>query len=197
MTKMNIKSDKFSVIILAAGLSERLGFPKLSLQYDENNTFIEEIINQFLDFGCTEVIVVVNEKGRKYVSEKSIKLVINEHPEWHRFYSLKLAIESMLQNNPVFVHNVDNPFVNPEVLNELVKHYKQADYLAPEFEGRGGHPFLLSEKIVNDIRTEDRNQVHLKEFLLQYPKLKIAVKDKNILVNINTEEEYIKYFPSV
>lgn len=199
--KQNSKIKKeFSAIILAAGKSLRMGIPKLSLKYDENNIFIEHIINEYRSFGCKEIAIVVNETGNNFLKDnkiqftKSVKIVINKHSEWHRFYSLKVGAKSLLEVLPVFVHNVDNPFVNPTVLNKLIENSDKADYISPEFKGKGGHPILLSEKIINDIRSTQEDQLHFKEFLNQYSKLKVRVDDENILVNINTLEEYQEYF---
>ena len=201
--KQNIKIGKdFSVVILAAGKSERIGFPKLSLKFDECFTFLECIVNEYIKSECTEIAIVVNEKGKSYLVNNKItfpacvKVVMNEHPDWHRFYSLKLGVQSLIANVPVFIHNVDNPFVNQEILDKLLLNREKADYIIPECKGRGGHPILISNNIVNNIATIEENKVHLKEFLNQYTKLKIPVKDDKVLVNINTLDEYKRYFNS-
>lgn len=196
---IKIKKE-FSVIILAAGKSERLGFPKLSLKYDDQQIFIEHIVNEYLEFGCKEIILLVNETGLDFLNKNKIffpdcvKIVINEHPDWHRFYSLKIGAETLSKAQHLFVHNVDNPFVNIVVLNKLLKHSKSADYISPEYEGKGGHPFLISDKIVMELRSIHEDQMHLKEFLNQFSKRKVKVDDEKIFVNINTIDEYRKYF---
>jgi CTP:molybdopterin cytidylyltransferase MocA len=177
-----------------------MGIPKLSLKYDEENTFIEHIVNEYLRFGCNEIVIVVNEDGIGYFKERKIqfpnkvKVVINEHPDWNRFYSLKIGAKSLSEIHPVFIHNVDNPFVNYDVLNELLNHKSKADYISPEIKGKGGHPILLSDKNINEIRLTQKDQMHFKEFLNQYPKIKVPVDDEKILANINTMKEYTKYF---
>jgi CTP:molybdopterin cytidylyltransferase MocA len=196
---IEIKKE-FSAIILAAGKSERLGFPKLSLKYDDKKIFIEHVVNEYLEFSCTEIILVLNEIGNKYLIDnqirfnENVKIIINEHPDWHRFYSLKIGARSLNNIHAVFVHNVDNPFVNIKVLKELINCSEKADYLSPEYEGKGGHPFLISKNIVQELRSIEENQMHLKEFLNQFFKMKVKVDDEKVLVNINTLEEYEKYF---
>lgn len=143
---------------MAAGKSERVGYPKLLLKYNEYNTFIEHIIKAYSRFGAKEIIAVVNTASegslRKHQVKLSanVKLTINKHPEWHRFYSLKLGAKSLTENHSVFVHNVDNPFVNYEVLDELIGSADKADYISPEFDKKGGHPFLISGKIIQDLK---------------------------------------------
>jgi CTP:molybdopterin cytidylyltransferase MocA len=143
---------------------------------------------------------VVNETSAKYINDSSIQLpdivdiAINNHPDWHRFYSLKIGAKSLSKIRPTFVHNVDNPFVNKKVFKKLGDRINEADYLCPEFDGRGGHPFLISEKVINDITNVEEDQKHLKEFLNHYKRLKITVNDEKVLANINNLEEYSKYF---
>lgn len=190
----------FSAIILAAGKSERLGFPKLSLMFNKEQSFIEHIANGFNDYGCNQIILIVNETGQKHISDYNLKfpantgIVVNEHPDWHRFYSLKLGANQVKKNHFVFVHNVDNPFVNQEVLDVLLNNSNKAEYISPEYNRKGGHPFLISNKIIQDLKASDVDQMHLKEFLNQYKRLKVPVSDDKVLVNINTLEEYKRYF---
>lgn len=190
----------FSAIILAAGKSSRMGIPKLSLKYDEENSFIEHIVNDYQNFACKEIVIVVNDIGNDYLNKSKIrfldnvKIAINKHPNWHRFYSLKIGAKELCGDLPVFAHNVDNPYISHEVLNDLIKHSDKADYISPEFEGKGGHPILLSSKIINEVRSTQEDQIHLKEFLNQYPKIKVSVDEEKVLVNINSLDEYRKWF---
>lgn len=199
MQKAKNKKD-YSVIIMAAGKSERMGFPKLSLKFNERFTFIEHIINEYKNIGCKEITIIVNKTGRKYIHENGIKIpstvkiVINEHPEWHRFYSLKIGAKNLENFYPAFIHNVDNPFVNQEILMQLIDSSDKADYISPEYEGQGGHPFLISAKIIQDLKDSESDQIHLKEFLNLYTRLRVPVTDEKILVNINTLEDYREFF---
>lgn len=190
----------FSAIILAAGKSSRMGIPKLSLKYDEENSFIEHIVNDYQNFACKEIVIVVNDIGNDYLNKSKIrfldnvKVVINKHPDWHRFYSLKIGAKSLSKIKSTFIHNVDNPFVKYEVLNKLLDYQEKADYLSPEYAGNGGHPILISKKIISDISNTKEDQIHLKKFLNQYLRLRIKVDDEKVLTNINTLEDYSRHF---
>ena len=76
----------------------------------------------------------------------------------------------------------------------MIGNIDTADYISPEYNGIGGHPILLSEKVINDVRATQEDQIHFKEFLNHYPKMKMQVDDEKILVNINTMEEYKSFF---
>lgn len=186
---------KYSAIILSAGKSSRMGVPKFSLLYDENNTFLEKLVNTYGDYGCEEIAVVLNDDSVRYLEKlnlklpSNVKIVLNPHPEWERFYSLKIAAKSLAFPNPVFVSNIDNPFLNHDVLDSLALQIERYDYLFPVYNGKGGHPFLISEKVTEDLKSESEDQIHIKEFLSRYLKSAVEVDDEMVLVNINTKED--------
>lgn len=190
----------YSVIILAAGKSSRMGIPKWSLRFDEKTSFIEHIISEYHSFGCKEIILVINETDyssfveKKFTLPDNFKLVINKYPEWDRFYSLKLGVEKLSINQLVFIQNIDNPFVNHDLLINLLVNSENADLVVPEFDGRGGHPILVNQQIIITIKNNQENILQLKEFLNQFVKKKMTVSDERILVNINQLIDYQKYF---
>ncbi len=198
METINMK--KSSVIILAAGESSRMGKPKFLLQYDENTTFLEKIMQEYEAFGCKQIIVVLNEQGAvlliknkpKYIPE-NIKIIINHYPEKGRFFSLKLGLKALDKRKKVFLHNIDNPLVNSQLLRLLSEKISGFDYAVPRYKNRGGHPILLSKKVIKSIITEDENNVNLKNYLNSFRKAIVATDDENILLNINTKEEYEEF----
>ena len=194
------EQKNISAIILSAGKSERMGVPKFSLRFNTETTFLEKLIDEYHSFGCNEIIVVLNETSAvlyhqlKLSVPSNVRVVINHHPEWERFYSLKLAALALNEVKPVFVSNIDNPFLNQETLDILFKEVDNFDYISPSFNGKGGHPFLVSAKVINELKTEKQDQIHLKEFLGKYSKKLEEVNDEKNLLNINTLEEYSRFF---
>ncbi len=192
--------NDISAIILAAGYSSRMGVPKLSLKFDDNSSFLEKAVIEYFKFGCSEIIVVVNEQGKELFPEssvlksKNVKIVVNEQPGLGRFYSLKKACKALKEMLPCFVHNVDNPFVTQNVLQALRQNRRDYDYVMPVYDRRGGHPFFISEKIVLAISKEKDNDLHMKDYLSKYSSKRIETEDKNILLNINNLEDYKRYF---
>jgi len=197
---MTIKNKKYSAIILSAGKSTRMGLPKFSLKFNSTTTFLENIINAYKSFGCEEIVVVLNPEGATLLEQLNlnipleVKVVINQHPEWERFYSLKLGAKGLKNITPTFVSNIDNPFVDSDILQALALSIQKADYTYPSIKGKGGHPILLSEKIIGDLTTESKDEIHLKEYLGRYSKFAVEVDDEKIFLNINTDDEYRRLF---
>ncbi len=191
---------EYSAVILSAGKSVRMGSPKLLLKYDETKTFVEHIVQRYSAFGCREIILVVNEDTNQILAEKelfnlsgNLKIVINKYPEYHRFYSLKLAAQNLSKVRGCYVHNVDNPYVRDVILGGLLQYAADFDYVIPTCRGRGGHPFFISEQVVETIRKRPENELHLRKFLNQFSQKRVELGDENILANINTPEMYRKF----
>lgn len=192
--------NKCSSILLAAGKSQRMGEPKFSLAFDDKQSFLEKIVKDYRSFGCKEIVVVVNPEGFEVLNKKNkelikqIKIVVNDKKDSPRFYSLQLGLKKLKSREAVFIHNVDNPFVNALVLENMLSLAADADYITPKYKGRGGHPILLSDKVCQNIISEKEPSVILSEFLKNFTKRSIEAPDNRILVNINTKDLYKKYF---
>jgi len=194
MTKSKLK---LSTVLLAAGRSKRMGIPKMTLPIDNKHTFLETITAGYLNFGCREIVVVANEENRRLIDtgklDNRIQIIVNEHPEWQRFYSVQLGLGSTNPENYIFIHNIDNPFVDNLLLQKMAESLSSDKYVVPVYRGRGGHPVLLSRPIVQAIvQTSDHDHI-LKTFLNRYQRINVETENSNILVNINTVEEYRKF----
>jgi len=203
-----------AALVLAAGFSGRMGMPKAFLPYESNQTFLEKIISEFLEFGCSSVAVVLNEEGMKRYEEiqlqhkEHITAILNPAPEKERFFSVQTGLKALNFKGPVFLHNVDNPLLTQDVLRALFTAFKERAglahasayapnvpiYLTPIYRNEGGHPVLLSQEIVKAlIKTPDCKQ-NLRAFLQQFDRIPVPVDEPNVLVNINAATEYESHF---
>ena len=196
---MHNQSDS-SVVILAAGFSSRMKQAKFSLMYDEQRTFLEKIVQEYLTFGCKEIIVVMNTEGIKHKKKLNlnfpgnVKFVLNEYPERERFYSLQTGLKALQNNSNAFIQNSDNPFVNQYILTKLYTHKNEGDFIVPIFKNRGGHPILMNKNIIQKISSEKKVDYNLKEYLKGFTKKYIPVNDEKVLLNINDQSTYNKLF---
>ena len=190
--------ENTSCIILSAGNSDRMGEHKALLNFDENSTFIEQITNIYIQAGIEQIIVVVSNglynqiKERRINLKANITLVINEHPELGRFYSLQTGINCAHTGNYCFFQNIDNPFTSIEVLNSLIQFRNNADVIIPTFQNKSGHPVLLSNSVIQKILTEKTPDLRIDEFLKKFNVLKTEVLESSILVNLNSPEGFAK-----
>jgi len=193
------KSD-ISSIILAAGFSSRMKQAKFSLMFDKKRTFLEKIVQEYLNFNCREIIVVLNSEGIKQLTEmnlsfpENVRFVLNKFPERERFFSLQTGLKVIQNCSNAFIQNSDNPFVNQILLDTIFNQKDKADYIVPTYNERGGHPILMNKHIINKISSEKKNDFNLKEYLKGFSKKNITVNDEKIMININDMNIYNKLF---
>lgn len=192
----NMQKKKCSVIVLAGGKSERMKFPKAYLDM-MGELFIEKIIRVYFEAGISDIIVVMNEqfcsgKWAKYFAKISsnIILVKNNQPELERFNSLKLGIQKMEHRNDCFIQPVDNPFIDVNILETLWNNKLIDGFVSPVFNGKGGHPVLLSNKIIKEINAIEENDKILKDVLNSFRRIEVEMENDHVLRNINTQEDY-------
>ena len=213
MSQKNMKSAKmgveFSAIILAAGASSRMKSSKFCMPYSSEMTFIQHITSVIAQAGSKRIIAILNKDGIELLRKNNhhfidiVSVALNPHPEYGRFYSLMTGIRELACNSPVLIHNVDNPFITVDTIKTLLSLTGKADYSYPVYKGKGGHPLLISgmiaKKLLNESVHLNHNPDHylnltLKEYLKQFTGKPVEVDDEKVLVNINTPEDYRKYF---
>jgi molybdenum cofactor cytidylyltransferase len=194
-----MKSERHKVhysIILAAGNSTRMGMPKWSLKMPGGDTFLNYIATGYLRSGITPVVVVSS--GDKASLEKEslpaqLIRVENPYPEKGRMYSLQCGLQIIHQPACCFIHNIDNPFVSGPLLSDMPEKLQDYDYLIPEYQGRGGHPVLISPFLFGEILQCKQPLPVLRVFLKNFNGLRLPVSEPFILLNINTSEDYQKF----
>ncbi|MBL4655603.1 MAG: NTP transferase domain-containing protein [Bacteroidia bacterium] len=189
-----------SVIILAAGTSGRMQFPKLLLICDTGNTFIEKIINCYRQFEVEEIIVVINVDFKSQVSEQvwnkinqETRIVLNDSLHKGRLHSLILGLRALKTQSFCFVQNVDNPSVNTRLLQVLYSKRSTDHYISPVHQNKGGHPVLLNHAIIEHLLNTDCSGWMLNKILKNFEKIQVEVESPDILTNINTRRDYQLY----
>jgi molybdenum cofactor cytidylyltransferase len=187
------------VVILAAGRSERMKEMKAFLPFDANSRFIEKILATYSGWGCTEIVVVTNPETFAKIKQTGIvpatvAMTVNDHLEFERFYSVKLGLAAIRSSLFCFIQNIDNPFIDSSILDLLYENRSEKRYVSPVFNNKGGHPVLLNRKNINNILDWPVNSANLKEVLNTMESLSVEMPDERVLININSPEEYERFF---
>jgi len=184
-----------SAIILAGGNSVRMGFPKAWLRTKDNMSFLAAIVNTYKSSGIVDIVVVLNAKfatkeWEKEIAniDKSATIIKNSKPEKGRLYSLHLGLNRVV-NESTFIHNVDNPFVESIVLDQLSNCINTYGVSIPSFQGKGGHPVIISQPIALEIAQHFSKYKTLKDVFSKFPKTYVEVNSNSILKNLNTPQE--------
>lgn len=184
----------YPFIILAAGKSSRMGQPKPFVMLNNGLTLLENLVIKIQKCGVKKIIVVLNNEGlqiliNKYpYLEQKITIVINPTPEKGRFLSLKFGIENC-DEMPVFVQNVDNPYVYKDLIQGMTNLLESNSYIVPQYKNKGGHPILLSSEIVSDIKNSGIENINIRDFLKNYSKIFYVCNYLEILLNLNNPQD--------
>lgn len=191
--------EQSSAILLSGGDSSRMGSPK-ALLTKNNKTFLELLLSEYHSAGIKKIALVLNhELCDNYSIQQTIKKyqlivqpVINPNPEKGKFYSIQLGCLAMRNSKHCFLQNIDNPFVNVQLLNTIYEN-KGSDYTVPTLYNKGGHPILLTNKLIRNIINTRDTEINFREYLKGFKRTAVSVKNKGILLNINTLEDYQRY----
>ena len=195
---MTEKGNKnVNAVIPAAGRSQRMQSFKPLLPFDKERSFIEKIVDEFVDFGCNEIIVVINKDIYKVSKdtvlkklERQVEIIINENLDYGRYYSIKLGLQKLKNKEYCFIHNCDNPLINQEILSGIFSHKFSGGYVSPVYDDHGGHPVLISKVMIKRIIESEENAANFREVIQSFPLKKININTKDILANINTINDY-------
>ena len=182
-------------IVLAAGFSSRMKKFKMEMLLD-GKTLIERSVES-LDKVCSRIIVVAGykiERIREILKDyENVEVVFNKEFEKGMFSSVKTGI-ARIKTEKFFLLPGDIPFVGQDVFKKLLS--QKGDIIIPVFKGRKGHPVLINSSLIDEILEEPEDS-NLKLFINKKGLTTVAVQDKAILFDIDTEEDYLNYSSSV
>ena len=156
-------------IVLAAGLSSRVGRYKLTLDM-QGKTVIERCIESMYDI-CSNVIVVV---GYNYNLLEGM------------FSSVKKGLYEV-KGDKFFLTPADYPLIKKDTYIRMLS--TNSDIVIPTYKNIKGHPVLIKRRIINNILSEE--YVSLREFINNHGFSTLCIEDQGILLDIDTNEDYI------
>ena len=201
-------------VLLAGGKSQRMGFPKGLLRY-QNTYWILEQLNRISETTIKKVYIGLGYNYEQYFEaipwfkkainsaqefkRLSVTIVINKTPEFGSFSTLQTVLKEIDTSNNVLLNPIDIPILNSEELKQLISTNSQIVY--PNFEGKNGHPIKMAHSVWGDLTTVDLldNDARLDYLLKKINPVKISiieVSDKVILYNLNTKSAWNLYLES-
>ena len=143
-------------IILAAGESKRMGFPKMLLEF-HGKTMIENVIEHVAGSDTDGILVVLGagmEILSSLVGKYDVKCCYNENYREGMLSSVQCGFRNLPADfEAVMVFQGDQPFIRPTVINTVINEYRSSGrgIVIPVFNGKRGHPLLLDRKYRDQI----------------------------------------------
>jgi len=183
-------------VLLAAGISSRLGAPKQLLAY-RGRPLLAHVVENLLASQVDEVIVVLGSKAEEVMvvlAGYPVKVVINREYNTGQSTSLKagLAALSGAVKAALFALG-DQPLVSTQTIDLLIRNYRLAGggIIAPYFNGNRGNPVLFDRKFFAEICSLS-GDVGAREVLGRYPDslVKVDVLDRGVVFDVDTWVDY-------
>jgi len=191
----------WATVVLSAGNSARMHKHKALLEFDKQNSFIQKIVREYISAGCSQIVIVANKHNAELIKQQfeysfDIKpiIVLNNHPEYERFYSVQLGLKACSRFANCFIQHCDNPFITADLLHGMLQVQREGCYTTPVFKGKKGHPVLLGSHIMHEICTVNETDINLKDFLRKFSCLNFDTNGQGILRNINDKNDYQRFF---
>ena len=175
-------SPRVAGIILAAGNSSRMGSPKALLEY-EGQKFIHRLKSVLGEF-CDPLIVVGSSQSQFPID------AVNPKPERGMLSSLQCGLRTVpQQTDAVLFTLVDLPAIDPATVRTLIDGWRGEPLRVPRFEGRRGHPVMLSAKLIADFLNatgtpKDIISAHAAEIVY------VDVDDPGVVTDVDTPDDY-------
>jgi molybdenum cofactor cytidylyltransferase len=187
-------------IILAAGLSTRMGTAKALLSAGSGRTFVRVLAQTLLDGGVTDALIVGrpdDERLRREVDAlgANVRFVANEHADTGQLSSVVAGLNAADRPGVrgVLVTPVDAPFVRSSTIRALIETASAAHppIVRPAYHGRHGHPVMFSRAVFAELRHADPS-VGAKAVVHAHAAdvVNLEIDDPGVLADVDTPEDY-------
>jgi molybdenum cofactor cytidylyltransferase len=152
-----VKTKRIEGILLAAGESRRMGFPKPLLRLN-GETFLSHVAASML--ATVERLIIVLGAHRNAVmaavpADQRISIIENPDYRLGQLSSIKSGLHGVsAQADAAIVHLVDHPTVLPETFERLAAEYRLSGkpILVARCRGRRGHPVLFDRSVFDELQ---------------------------------------------
>jgi molybdenum cofactor cytidylyltransferase len=185
-------------IILAAGESRRMGFPKMLLPFN-GIAMLDLVIRNVRDSIVDDILVVLGaerESLTELLSASSVKYCFNDNYKEGMLSSVKCGFRNLPSAvETVMVFQGDQPFIASSVINMVIEAYRTTGkgIVIPVYKNKRGHPLLIDKKYISEIELlDDTSGLRSLSYKFSDDVLEVETDDPGILKDFDTYDEYKK-----
>jgi len=178
-------------VLLAAGLSRRMGKPKLLVRLS-GRPILAMTLEAFQSSQLDNLLVVANAATADFLRSESkdarTRIILNPRPEAGLATSLKLAVSS-LDSEAVVIGLGDQPLLFPSTIDALISEHERsgASIVVPVRHGHHGNPVLFGRIHFPEIMSVE-GDVGARQVIVSHHDAvrEVEVDDEGILMDIDT-----------
>jgi molybdenum cofactor cytidylyltransferase len=185
-------------IILAAGESKRMGFPKMLLDFG-GRIMIDKVITNVSNSKVANIMVVLGahmEVIVEKIEKLPVKYCYNENYKDGMLSSVQCGFRNIPSDcNAVLVFQGDQPLITPAVINTIIETYLLSGkgILIPVYKNKRGHPILIDKKYRNEIESLNAGKgLRSLAHTFSDDVLEVETNESGILRDFDTYLEYMQ-----
>ncbi len=183
-------------IVLAAGLSRRMGVQKVLLPFG-GKAVIAHIVDQLLASTIDEVYVVTGHQAERIsgeLSDRAVSIVNNPDYESGMLSSVRRGLRALPEQcRAVLVALGDQPSITSKLVDRMLQSFCAAEkrILVPCYDGKRGHPIVFSELYRAEILTH-YDDMGLRGLLHAHPGevCELTVSTSAVLSDMDVPQDY-------
>lgn len=192
-----------AAVILAAGASERMGFPKALLDY-HGKTFLERWLEltRHPRIGLQRVVLGAHATEiRHRVPLPAEQVILNRRWRQGQLASIRAALVHLraYETEGMLLAPVDHPAVKPATIAALLAAFDRHPQaiVIPVWKGRRGHPVIFSCRFYSDLYAAP-DEIGARAVVRHYAQevVEIATADQGVVLNIDDPETYMRWLHS-
>lgn len=147
---------RISAVILAAGMSRRMGAPKQLLKLGETTLLGHVLENVYLS-RVDEIVLVLGHAAdeiRRQVPTGGVRVILNPDYQQGMGNSLRAGLSALRPDcSGALIVLADQPFVQPRTLDQLIEYHGKykPQILIPIYKGFRGNPVLLDCSVFPEV----------------------------------------------
>lgn len=184
---------EFGCIVLAAGISRRMGFPKLTATLC-GKTVLEHVLEKARIVGFTKRVIVLG-AGSDLVREK-VDLngfLVLFNPDYTKGISasLKVGLEVLRELDAVVVLLGDVPYVKTDTILRLMREHERLRpaLTVPVHRGKRGNPVVIDTAVLSLVTKLEGDRGASQLFSKVGSVLFVEVDDEGIYMDVDTPED--------
>jgi molybdenum cofactor cytidylyltransferase len=186
-------------IILAAGESKRMGFPKMLLPFGDT-TIIETVIKNVSQSDANDILVVLGaerEAIARKVKKTKARFCFNEKYKEGMLSSVKCGFNNLpFDFNAALIFPGDQPMIKTKTINAIIDAFlfSGKGLIIPVYKNKRGHPLLIDKKYMAEIANISPSiGLQLLSDRFSEDVFEVKTEDPGILEDIDTYEEYLQW----
>ncbi|NLC89411.1 MAG: putative selenium-dependent hydroxylase accessory protein YqeC [Clostridiaceae bacterium] len=185
LIRSETNAARFSAVVMAAGLSERMGENKLLLPLGAK-TVLAQTLNQVAHSGVQEILVVTGYEREKaeavcleaaldFPPDVSLRLVYNPDYECGQGTSVARASSALsAQSSAAFYVPGDQPFVSPVLMRQMMETHMAGRISQAVYLGKSGSPVLFDRQFFPEL-SGLKGDVGGRQVIKRYPQAVVPV----------------------